>query len=95
MIVIALDGTREIIDYCERQAVDPSLAFIERAPQALESFAVLLGSEPVRGRPGRSPQLAWRLEQIRLLPRKEQEFVIRFLNTVLEKAGRTRTSFGA
>ncbi|MBM3791368.1 MAG: helix-turn-helix transcriptional regulator [Acidobacteria bacterium] len=86
-----LETTREVIDYYERRAVNPSLAFIERAAQALEvSVAELLGSEPapVRGRPGRSPQLARRLEQIRLLPRKEQEFVIRFLDTVLEKAGR-------
>ncbi len=87
-----LETTREIIDYYERRAVNPSLAFIERAAQALEvSVAELLGGEPtsIRGRPGRSPQLARRLEQIRLLPRKEQEFVIRFLDTVLEKAGRT------
>jgi transcriptional regulator with XRE-family HTH domain len=87
-----LETTREVIEYYERRAVNPSLAFIERAAQALEvSIAELLGGEstPVRGRPGRSPRLARRLEQIRLLPRKEQEFVIRFLDTVLEKAGRT------
>ena len=87
-----LETTREIIDYYGRRAVNPSLAFIERAAQALEvSVAELSGIDPrpVRGRPGRSPQMARRLEQIRLLPRKEQEFVIRFLDTVLEKAGRT------
>ena len=87
-----LGTTREIIDYYERRAVNPSLAFIERAAHALEvSVAELLGNDhkPARGRPGRSPQLVRRLEQIRLLPRKEQEFVIRFLDTVLEKAGRT------
>jgi transcriptional regulator with XRE-family HTH domain len=87
-----LETTREIIDYYERRAVNPSLAFIERAAEALEvSVAELLGSEPriARGRPIPSPQLARRLDQIRLLPRKEQEFVIRFLDTVLERAGRT------
>lgn len=86
-----LETTREIIDYYERRSVNPSLAFIERSAQALEvSVAELLGSEPrhYRGRPGPAPQLAQRLEQIRLLPRKEQEFVIRFLDTVLERAGR-------
>ena len=87
-----LDTTREVIDYYERRAVNPSLAFIERAAEALEvTVAELLGSEAksVRNRPGPSPQLTRRIEQIRLLPRKEQEFVIRYLDTVLEKAGRT------
>jgi transcriptional regulator with XRE-family HTH domain len=86
-----LETTREIIDYYERRSVNPSLAFIERSAQALEvSVAELLGSEPKHGRnrPGPAPQLAQRLEQIRLLPRKEQEFVIRFLDTVLERTGR-------
>ena len=87
-----LETTREIIDYYERRAVNPSLSFIERAAESLEvSVAELVGSEPrpARGRPGPSPQLARRIEQIRELPRKEQEFVIRFLDTVLERAGRS------
>ena len=86
-----LETTREIIDYYERRSVNPSLAFIERSAEALGvSVAELLGSEANhgRGRPGPAPRLAERLEQIRLLPRKEQEFVIRFLDTVLERAGR-------
>ncbi len=87
-----LDTTREIIDYYERRAMNPSLAFIERAAEALDvSVAELLGSEPklARGRPGPTPALALRFEQIRQLPRKEQDFVIRFLDTVLERAGRS------
>jgi transcriptional regulator with XRE-family HTH domain len=87
-----LETTREVIDYYERRAVNPSRAFIERAAEALEvSVAELLGSEPrlARGRPGPPPALALRFEQIRELPRKEQEFVLRFLDTVLERAGRT------
>jgi transcriptional regulator with XRE-family HTH domain len=87
-----LQTTQKLIDYYERRAANPSLAFIERAAAALEiPAAELLGNDGkrARGRPGPSPQLARRLEQIRLLPRKEQEFVIRFLDTVLEKAGRT------
>jgi transcriptional regulator with XRE-family HTH domain len=84
------ETTREIIDYYERRSVNPSLAFIERSAEALGvSVAEPLG-EPNHGRsrPGPAPRLAERLEQIRLLPRKEQEFVIRFLDTVLERAGR-------
>jgi len=86
-----LDANRELIDYYERRAANPSLAFIERAAQALDvSVAELLGSEPKPipgGRPGPVPALALRFEQIRQLPRKDQDFVIRFLDTVLEKAG--------
>jgi len=87
-----LDTTREVIDYYERRAVNPALAFIERAAEALDvSVAELLGSEPklARCRPGPTPALALRFEQIRQLPRKEQDFVIRFLDTVLERAGRS------
>ena len=86
-----LKTTREVIDYYERRALNPSLSFIERAAESLEvTVAELVGSEPrlARGRPGPSSQLARRIEQIRELPRKEQEFVIRFLDTVLERAGR-------
>jgi hypothetical protein len=52
------------------------------------SVAELLASQPkaARGKPGPPPQLQLRIEQIRRLPRKEQEFVIRFIDTILEKA---------
>jgi hypothetical protein len=52
------------------------------------SVAELLGSQPkaARGKPGPPPHLQLRFDQIRRLPRKEQKFVIRFIDTVLEKA---------
>jgi hypothetical protein len=52
------------------------------------SVAELLVSQPkaARGKPGPTPQQQLHFEQIRRLPRKEQEFVIRFIDTVLEKA---------
>jgi transcriptional regulator with XRE-family HTH domain len=86
-----LNTTRKMIDYYERRAQNPSLDFIQRAAEVLGvSVGELLGSEPkaTRGRPGPTPQLQLRFEQIRRLPRKEQEFIIRFLDTVLEKAQR-------
>ena len=85
-----LNTSRMIIDYYERRAVNPSLAFIERAAEVLGvSVAELLGSDtkPAQGRPGPISALSMRFEQIRQLPRKDQDFVIRFLDTVLEKAG--------
>jgi len=81
-----------VIDYYERRAVNPSIAFIQRAADVLDiPVAELVDGESkrARGRPGPTPQLALRLEQIRHLPRKQQEFVIRLLDTVLEQAGRS------
>jgi transcriptional regulator with XRE-family HTH domain len=86
-----LETTQKVIDYYERRAANPSLAFIQRAAKVLGvSAAELVGSENnARSRPGPPPALALRFEQIRQLARKEQEFVIRFLDTVLAKAGRS------
>ena len=84
-----MNTTRKMIDYYERRAGNPSLDFIQRAAEALDvSVAELLGSQPnsKKGKPGPPPQLQLRFDQIRRLPRKEQEFVIRFIDTVLEKA---------
>jgi transcriptional regulator with XRE-family HTH domain len=80
---------RELIDYYERRAANPALDFIERAAQALGvTVAELLGSQPhtTRAKPGPVSQLQRKFEQVKLLPRKDQEFIIRFLDTVLERA---------
>ena len=87
----ALKTTREVIDYYERRAFNPTLEFIQRAALALDvSAAELLGGEPTktRSKPGPTPQLLLRFERIRRLPRKDQEFLIKFLDTYLEKADR-------
>ena len=66
-----------------------SLKLSPSAAEALDvSVAELLGSEPnaKKGKPGPTPQLQLRFDQLRRLPRKEQEFVLRFIDTVLEKA---------
>jgi hypothetical protein len=76
-------------DFGQVRELDASLDFIQRAAEALDvSVAELLGSESkaARGKPGPTPQLQLRFDQIRRLPRKEQEFVLRFIDTVLEKA---------
>jgi transcriptional regulator with XRE-family HTH domain len=83
-----LNTTQKTIDYYERRAVNPTLEFIERAAQVLDvGVAELLGNkpEPRRAKPGPVSQLQRRFEQIKRLPRKEQEFVLKFLDTVLEK----------
>ena len=87
-----LGTNQKVIDYYERRAANPSLAFIQKAAKVLEVSTVdLVGNESnnPKTKPGPPPALALRFEQIRRLPRKEQEFVIRFLDTVLERAGRS------
>jgi transcriptional regulator with XRE-family HTH domain len=87
-----LGTNQKVIDYYERRAVNPSLAFIQKAAKVLEVSTVdLVGNESnnPKSKPGPPPALALRFERVRQLPRKEQDFVIRFLDTVLERAGRS------
>jgi hypothetical protein len=63
-------------DYYERRAQNPTLDLIQKLAEALElTVAELLDSEsqPVRARPGPIPQLQLRFEQIKQLPRQQQE----------------------
>jgi len=81
--------TQKMIDYYERRAANPTLDFIEKAAEALEvTVADLLGSQPntMRAKPGPVSQLERKFEQVKLLPRKQQEFVLQFLDTVLKNA---------
>jgi transcriptional regulator with XRE-family HTH domain len=87
-----LGTNQKVIDYYERRAANPSLAFIQKAAKVLEVSTVdLVGNESnnPKSKPGPPPALALRFERIRRLPRKEQDFVIRFLDTVLERAARS------
>jgi transcriptional regulator with XRE-family HTH domain len=82
-----LDVKRSLIDYYETRSPNPSLDFIERAAAALEvTVAELLGSEPnaAKGKPGPKSQLQRKFEQVKLLPREKQKFIIQFLDTVLD-----------
>ena len=68
---------------------NPALDFIERAAAALEvSVAELLGSEPLaaKAKPGPQSQSQRKFEQVKLLPREKQKFIIQFLDTVLESS---------
>ena len=75
-----------LIDFYKTRSPNPTLNFIERAVTTLEvSVAELLGSEPntPKSKPGPASQLQRKFEQVKLLPREKQKFVLQFLDTVL------------
>lgn len=82
-----LSVTREMIGYYERRAANPSVGFIERAAEALDvPVTELVGRAPARARRGPVSVLDARIDEIKKLPRREQEFVMKFLETVIERA---------
>jgi hypothetical protein len=74
--------------FYKTRSPNPALDFIERAANALEvSISELLGSEPntPKSKPGPTSQLQRKFEQVKLLPRDKQKFVLQFLDTVLNQ----------
>ena len=78
-----------MVDYYERRAINPALEVVRGCARALGVPMVeLLGHEaaaPLRRKPGPVSQLERRFERVKQLPRSDQEFVIKFLDTVLER----------
>lgn len=80
------------MDYYERWAGNPSLDFVQRAALALGMSVAELAGEKLppataaQRSPGPQSQLQRRFEQVKHLPRKQQEFVLQFLDTVLQNA---------
>ena len=84
-----LNTSQKTIDYYERRAINPSLDLIQKVADALEApVSELVGGndKTPRRRPGPASKLQQRFERIKQLPRSEQEFVIKFLDTFLEKS---------
>ncbi len=82
--------SREMIDYYERRAPNPTFDFLGQAARGLGvSVSELIGEPPPnqRRRPGRVPKLELRFEQIRRLPRKDQELIVQVLDRFLQSAG--------
>ena len=89
-----LGTTQKMIDYYERRAPNPSVQFVRRAAELFEtSVDDLLGHQAPASagagkKPGPAPKLQERFERVRQLPRKDQEFILQFLDTYLERAGK-------
>ncbi|MCC7069926.1 MAG: helix-turn-helix domain-containing protein [Deltaproteobacteria bacterium] len=87
-----LDISPKMVDYYERRATNPSIAIVKKAAELFGvGVADILGERsaaPAKKKPGPPSALEERIAKVRELPKKEQEFVIRMLDTVLEGARR-------
>lgn len=79
--------TRAMVDYYERRATNPSADFIIKAASVLGvSTDELLGVAPGgRGKVGRKSKLDRYVEQVKQLPRADQQYVLKFLEQVVAR----------
>ena len=81
--------TRELIDYYERRAPNPSLDFMQRAAVALEvPVTELVGNEPALKKRGGGPVGKMRklFEQASQLPRPQQEKIATVVEALIAHA---------
>jgi len=85
-----LGVTRKAVDYYERRAKNPSAEVLAHVAKRLDvSAGWLMGAEDVARIPvkrGPPSHLEERIQQIRQLPKKEQEVVLRMLDGLLASA---------
>ena len=79
------DISRAMVDYYERRATKPAADFIVKAATILDCSAdELLGlSEGKAEKRGPKSKLDHYVEQVKALPKSEQEYVVKFLEQVL------------
>lgn len=77
-----------MIIYYERRAKNPSADFVKRAAEVLHvSVDELLGHRPLHPfKPGPPPRLQKIIEQVSVLPRTRQKFVVELLEGYLQQA---------
>ncbi len=76
-----------MIDYYERRAVNPALEVVQACAKALEIPASQLIAEDKpqpKKKSGPVSQLDRKFQEIKKLPRKKQEFILQFIDTILE-----------
>jgi transcriptional regulator with XRE-family HTH domain len=84
-----LEISSKMVDYYERRATNPSLEIITKAATLFGvTIADMLGEElgRPRARPGPPSRLEGQLERVRLLPRRQQEHIIKTLTALLKQA---------
>jgi hypothetical protein len=78
-----------MIDYYERRAVNPALEVVQACARALDvSASYLVGADdeptPKRRKTGPTTPLERKFQEVKKLPKKKQDFILQFLDTVLE-----------
>jgi transcriptional regulator with XRE-family HTH domain len=85
----AIDTNVKMIDYYERRAVNPALEVVQTCARALDvSASYLVGSDDEprtsKKRTGPVTPLERKFQEVKKLPKKKQDFILQFLDTVLE-----------
>lgn len=85
----AIDTSVKMIDYYERRAVNPALEVVQSCAKALDvSASYLVGADdeptPKRKKTGPVTPLERKFQEVKKLPKKKQDFILQFLDTVLE-----------
>ena len=85
----ALDTNVKMIDYYERRAKNPALEVVQACAKALAvSASYLVGSDdeprPGKKKTGPVTPLERRFQEVKRLPKKKQEFILQFLDNMLE-----------
>lgn len=79
-------STREMVNYYERRAKNPTADFVQKAAKILGvSVDELLGVKPLSPRkPGPASKLQQKIDRLRQLPESKQKLVLDLLDTVLK-----------
>ena len=79
-------STREMVNYYERRAKNPTADFVQKAAKILGvSVDELLGVKPLTPRkPGPASKLQQKIDRLRQLPETKQKLVLDLLDTVLQ-----------
>lgn len=78
---------REVVDYYERRAKNPSVDTIQKVADALgvEPAQFVGGKKLATKKRGPPSELELRLERLRKLPRRQQDLIIRMLDAALDQ----------
>ena len=85
----ALETNVKMIDYYERRAVNPALEVVQACAKALDvSASYLVGADdeptPKKKKTGPVSPLERKFQEVKKLPKKKQDFILQFLDTVLD-----------
>lgn len=81
-----LGVSRQMVEYYERRALNPSVGFVADAARVLgvPQAALLDDEHTPRKKPGPPSQLEEKLVEARKLPRRKQEILVRMIDAFLE-----------